>query len=135
MSFSRAGFAGHQFAAAAPYDAAARRTALDRLDMLATVFDTAFILPGTNVRFGVESILRLVPGIGDVLASALSFYLLYEARRLGVPRLLLTRMLGNVLLEGAVGAVPLVGDAFDVFFRANRRNVALLRKHFARVGY
>ncbi len=52
-----------------------------------------------------------------------------------MPRLLLARMLGNVLLEGAVGVVPLAGDAFDVFFRANRRNVALLRRHFARVGY
>jgi len=103
--------------------------------MLATVFDTAFILPGTNVRFGVESILRLVPGIGDAIASALSCYLLYEAHRLGVPRLLLARMAANVALEGLVGAVPLAGDAFDVFFRANRRNVALLRKHFARTGY
>ena len=102
--------------------------------MLATAFDTAFIVPGTNVRFGVESLLRLMPGIGDVAASALSFYLLYEASRLGVPRLLLARMVANVVLEGAVGAVPFAGDAFDVFFRANRRNVALLRAHFARVG-
>jgi hypothetical protein len=142
MSFSRnaafeRGFSGFQFTGAAhPYDdPAARRAALDRLDMLATVFDTAFILPGTNVRFGVESILRLVPGIGDAIASALSCYLLYEAHRLGVPRLLLARMAANVALEGLVGAVPLAGDAFDVFFRANRRNVALLRKHFARTGY
>jgi hypothetical protein len=87
------------------------------------------------VRFGVESLMRLVPGIGDAVASVLSFYLLYEARRLGVPRLLFARMVGNVMLEGVVGAVPLAGDAFDVFFRANRRNVALLRRHFARVGY
>jgi Domain of unknown function (DUF4112) len=131
------GFSGFQFTGAArPYDdPAARRAALDRLDMLATVFDTAFILPGTNVRFGVESILRLVPGIGDAIASALSCYLLYEAHRLGVPRLLFARMAANVALEGLVGAVPLAGDAFDVFFRANRRNVALLRKHFARAGY
>jgi hypothetical protein len=142
MSFSRnaafeRGFSGFQFTGAArPYDdPAARRAALDRLDMLATVFDTAFILPGTNVRFGVESILRLVPGIGDAIASALSCYLLYEAHRLGVPRLLLARMAANVALEGLVGAVPLAGDAFDVFFRANRRNVALLRRHFARTGY
>jgi Domain of unknown function (DUF4112) len=136
MALSRAGFAGFHYAVGAgPYDAAARRAALDRLDMLATVFDTAFILPGTNVRFGVESILRLVPGIGDAAASALSFYLLYEASRLDVPRLLLARMAGNVLLEGAVGAVPFVGDAFDIYFRANRRNVALLRKHFAREGF
>jgi hypothetical protein len=136
MAFSRAGFAGFDYARhAGPYDAASRRAALDRLDMLATLFDTAFIVPGTKVRFGVESLLRLVPGIGDMAASALSFYLLYEASRLGVPRLLLARMAANVVLEGAVGAVPFAGDAFDVFFRANRRNVALLRKHFARTGY
>jgi hypothetical protein len=127
---------GRSFAGAArPYDAASRRAALDRLDMLATVFDTAFILPGTNIRFGVESLLRLVPGIGDALASALSCYLLIEAHRLGVPKLLFARMVANVLLEGAVGTVPIAGDAFDVYFRANRRNVALLREHFARRGY
>lgn len=140
MSFSRAsgysgGFGKFQFADAGPYDAALRRATLDRLDMLATAFDTAFILPGTNIRFGVESLLRLVPGIGDALASALSGYLLYEARRLGVPRTLFARMVANVMLEGLVGAVPFAGDAFDVFFRANRRNVALMRKHFARNGY
>jgi hypothetical protein len=130
------GFAGFRFTnGGRPYDPAEHRAALDRLDMLATVFDTAFILPGTNVRFGVESLLRLVPGIGDAIASALSCYLLYEASRLGVPRLLLARMAGNVALEALVGAVPLAGDAFDVLFRANRRNVALLRAHFARAGY
>jgi hypothetical protein len=137
MSFARSGFAGFQYGrAAGPYsDPAARRAALDRLDLLATVFDTAFILPGTSVRFGVESLLRLVPGIGDAMASVLSCYLLYEAHRLGVPKLLFARMLGNVLLEGTIGAVPLAGDAFDIFFRANRRNVALLRRHFAQTGY
>ena len=152
MSFSSTGFAGFRgfnrsysgfrdFAASGyarasrPYDARSRRAAVDRLDMLATVFDTAFILPGINVRFGVESLLRLVPGIGDAAASALSCYLLYEAHRLGVPRLLFARMIMNVLLEGTVGAVPIAGDAFDVMFRANRRNVALLREHFAKVGY
>jgi len=141
MSFSDSaasarGFSGFRFAhRARPYDAVERRAALDRLDILATAFDTAFILPGTNVRFGVESILRLVPGVGDAIASVLSCYLLYEASRLGVPRLLLARMAANVALEGLVGAVPVAGDAFDVFFRANRRNVALLRRHFARTGY
>ena len=139
MGFSRASFAAFQFAGAgryeARYDEATRRAALDRLDMLATVFDTAFILPGTNLRFGVESLLRLLPGVGDAIASTLSCYLLYEAHRLGVPRLLFARMVVNVLLEGTIGIVPFAGDAFDVFFRANRRNVALLREHFARVGY
>ena len=133
------GFSAFQFAGTGrydtKYDATSRRAALDRLDMLATVFDTAFILPGTNLRFGVESLLRLVPGVGDAIASALSCYLLYEAHRLGVPRLLFARMVVNVLLEGTIGVVPFAGDAFDVFFRANRRNIALLREHFARVGY
>ena len=129
-------FAASRYARARrPYDAQARRAALDRLDMLATMFDTAFVVPGTNVRFGVELLLRLVPGIGDAAASALSCYLLFEAHKLGVPKLLFARMVINVLLEGSVGAVPVAGDAFDVFFRANRRNVALLRAHFARVGY
>jgi hypothetical protein len=137
MSFARIGFAGFAYGRpAGPYsDPAARRAALDRLDLLATAFDTAFILPGTNIRFGVESLLRLLPGIGDAMASVLSCYLLYEARRLGVPKLLFARMLGNVVLEGTIGAVPLAGDAFDVFFRANRRNVALLRRHFTQTGY
>src|SRR5580704_12765479 len=137
MAFARThAFTGFQFArAAGRYDAASRRAALDRLDMLATAFDTAFILPGTNVRFGVESLLRLVPGIGDAAASALSCYLLYQAHKLGVPGFLFSRMVMNVLLEGSFGAVPVAGDAFDVFFRANRRNIALLREHFARVGY
>lgn len=132
---SRGLAAGLWHAGAGAYGPQSRRAALDRLDLLATLFDTALIVPGTNIRFGVEALLRLVPGIGDIAASALSFYLLYEASRLGVPRLLLARMLANVLLEGAVGAVPVAGDAFDVFFRANRRNIALLRAHFARVGF
>jgi Domain of unknown function (DUF4112) len=116
-------------------DARSRQAALNRIDRLATLFDTAFILPGTNVRFGIESLLRLVPGIGDAAASALSCYLLLEAHRLGVPRTLFARMVANVVLEGVVGAVPFAGDAFDVFFRANRRNVALMREHFDRAGW
>jgi hypothetical protein len=136
MAFSRtSGFSGFRISGAGRYDPHSRRAALDRLDRLATVFDTAFLLPGIKVRFGVESLLRLIPVVGDAAASALSLYLLYEASRLGVPRLLLARMVANVVLEGAVGAVPYAGDAFDVFFRANRRNVALLREHFARTGY
>lgn len=114
--------------------AASKRAALDRLDMLARLFDTAFILPGTNIRFGIEAIMRLVPGIGDAAASALSCYLLYEAHRLQVPSVVFARMVGNVAIEGLVGAVPVLGDVFDVGFRANRRNVAILKEHFEREG-
>ena len=112
------------------HDRASREAALARLDALSRLFDVAFAIPGTNVRFGIEAILRLVPGIGDVAASALSCYLIYEARRLGVPSRIFARMLVNVAIEGVIGAVPWVGDAFDVAFRANRRNVRLLRDYF-----
>ena len=109
---------------------AAREAAIARLDALARLFDTAFIVPGTNIRFGIEAVLRLVPGIGDAAASGLSCWLLYQAYRLGVPPRIFVRMLVNVAVEGIVGAVPVAGDAFDVAFRANRRNVRLLRDWF-----
>jgi hypothetical protein len=111
-----------------------RRARLERLDRFSRVLDIAFAIPGTNVRFGVEAVLRLMPGIGDAAASALSCWLLYEACRLGVPRSLLGRMIANVLVEGAAGAVPVAGDLFDIGWRANRRNVRLLREHFEREG-
>src|ERR1700687_647324 len=77
-----------------------RRATLQRLDMLARLFDPAFILPGTNIRFGIESLMRLVPGIGDAAASALSCYLLYEAHRLGVPRLFPARVVAKGVAGG-----------------------------------
>jgi len=114
--------------------APSKRAALDRIDALSKLFDTAFVLPGTNIRFGIEAVMRLVPGIGDAAASALSCYLLYEAHRLEVPSQVFARLVANVALEGVVGAVPLVGDLFDVGFRANRRNVRILKEHFEREG-
>jgi hypothetical protein len=95
-------------------DTRSLRARLDRLDRLSQLLDVAFVVPGTNIRFGVEAILRLVPGIGDAAASALSLYVLYEARRLGIPTPLLVRMIANVMVEGVAGAVPLAGDLFDV---------------------
>ena len=111
-----------------------RRQSVERLDRLARLLDIAFVVPGTNVRFGIEAIIRLVPGIGDAIASALSCIIVYEAKRLDVPAHLYLRMIGNVILEGAVGAVPFVGDAFDVLFRANRRNIRILRDYMEREG-
>jgi hypothetical protein len=101
---------------------------------LARLFDTAFVLPGTNVRFGVEAVMRLVPGIGDAAASALSCYLLYEAHRLDVPKHVFARLVTNVAFEGIMGAIPVLGDVFDVGFRANRRNAQILRDYFEREG-
>ena len=109
-----------------------RAERLARLDALATLLDTAFILPGTNVRFGFDAIIGLVPGIGDAITTAISLYIVHEARQLGAPLHVIMRMLANVAVDGFVGAVPVLGDAFDVMWRANRRNVRLLREWLAR---
>ena len=109
-----------------------RREALQRLDFVATLLDSAILIPGTNIRFGADAVVGLVPGIGDAVTTALSAWIVYEAHRLGVPRRVLARMIGNVALDGLFGAVPLVGDVFDVMWRANRRNMRLLREHLER---
>ena len=107
-----------------------RRERIERLDRLATLLDTAFVLPGTNIRFGADALIGLVPGIGDSVTTALAAWIVYEAHKLGVPRRVLIRMMGNVAIDGLVGSVPVLGDLFDVAFRANRRNVRILREHF-----
>lgn len=122
------------FGNAAFFDAPplSRAERVARLDALATLLDTAFLIPGTNIRFGFDAIIGLVPGIGDLVTTVMSLYIVREARALGAPRLLLARMLVNVAIDGLVGAVPVAGDVFDVAWRANRRNMALLQKHLAR---
>ena len=104
-----------------------RAERIARLDALASLLDTAILIPGTNVRFGLDAIIGLVPGIGDVVTTFLSLYIVKEARALGAPRHLILRMLGNVALDSVVGVVPLAGDVFDVMWRANRRNMNMLR--------
>jgi hypothetical protein len=111
-----------------PFGNLTREQRLARLDALAKLLDVAFIVPGTNVRYGIDGLIGLIPVIGDIITTAISLWLVREARALGAPWHLTMRMLGNVALDGVVGAVPLVGDAFDVMFRANVRNVKLLRR-------
>jgi Domain of unknown function (DUF4112) len=109
-----------------------RRERVARIDTLATLLDTAVILPGTNVRFGLDALLGLVPGIGDVITTAMALYIVHEARQLGAPRHVIARMLANVALDGLVGMVPVLGDVFDVMWRSNRRNMRLLQEWLAR---
>src|SRR5262245_36212428 len=104
-----------------------RRERIARIDSLATLLDTALVIPGTGIRFGLDALIGLVPGIGDLVTTAMSLYIVSEARALGAPLHVIVRMLGNVALDGVVGAVPVVGDAFDVLWRANRRNMRLLQ--------
>lgn len=109
--------------------------ALMRINALARIMDSLFVIPGTQLRLGVDAVLGLVPVVGDVLAQLVSAYLIWEAKRLGVSKLTLWRMVGNSLIDTVVGAVPVVGDAFDVAFKANMKNVRLLQRHLEKRGY
>lgn len=113
-------------AATFTHEAADIATRIARLRRLAWLLDGQFGLPGTKFRFGVNSLLGLAPVAGDVLLGGVSLYFVYEARNLGVPTALLGRMLANIAVEVVGGAVPLVGDLFDMAFKANLRNLALL---------
>jgi hypothetical protein len=128
MSSAQFGNPSFDFARWRPRSRAER---IARLDALASLLDTAFLVPGTNIRFGVDALIGLIPGIGDAVTTLMSLYIVQEARALGAPRHLIARMRVNVALDGVIGAVPLLGDAFDVMWRANRRNMALLQKHLA----
>ena len=97
-----------------------------RLRVLARLMDAQFELPGTRFRFGLDALIGLVPGLGDAVTTAISAYIIAEARRLGVSRWVLARMIANVALDALVGAIPLAGDLFDAAFKANLRNLRLL---------
>jgi hypothetical protein len=103
-----------------------------RLDALARLLDSAVRVPGTNIRFGADALLNLIPGVGTLTSKGMSAYLIWEARRLGVPTGTLLRMAGNVGVDFVISAIPLVGWLGDVFYRSNLRNMALLRGHLDR---
>ena len=111
-----------------PFGNLSREQRIARLEAIAKLLDVAFILPGTNIRYGIDGLIGLIPVVGDIITTAISLWLVREARALGAPWHITARMLGNVALDGVVGLVPFAGDAFDVMFRANMRNVRLLRR-------
>ncbi|NHI01657.1 MULTISPECIES: DUF4112 domain-containing protein [Oceanimonas] len=104
-----------------------------RLDRLAWLLDSAVRLPG-GFRIGLDGIMGLVPGVGDLAGAALSGYIVLQAARMKLPVTLLARMGLNVLLEVLIGSIPILGDLFDFAFKANRRNVRLMEDYFERTG-
>ncbi len=106
---------------------------LDTLRRWAGLLDNAFRVPGTNIRFGLDPILGLVPGIGDLATPALAVLLLVHGARVRVPKIVLARMVLNALIDFVVGAIPVVGDLFDFGWKSNVWNLALLERH-ARPG-
>jgi hypothetical protein len=104
---------------------------LRRLDRLTRLLDEEFAIPGTRWRAGLDSLIGLIPGVGDVVTGGIAVYLFLQARRLRLPRHVQARMLANIGLDTLLGSIPVVGDVFDLAFKANRRNLDLLRRHLA----
>ncbi len=105
---------------------------LAQVRWLASVMDDRYVVPGTPIRFGWDSILGLFPGLGDALTSVISLLIVHHAWQTGASPVTLVRMLGNVAADFLIGAIPFVGDLFDVAFKANRRNARLLEQHLKR---
>jgi hypothetical protein len=110
-------------------------SAMARITTVAKLMDSLFAIPGTRIRLGVDSLLGLVPVVGDIFSQIVAGYLIWEARQLGVPNLTLWSMVCNTMIDSVVGAVPIAGDVFDVAFRANMKNLRLLQRHLEKQGY
>ncbi len=103
---------------------------LRRIHGVARMMDSAIGIPGTRFRFGADSIMGLVPLVGDAGGALIGLYIVNEARRMGVPNDKLAKMIGNLAVDSVVGSVPLAGDLFDVFFKSHRRNLNIVLDHF-----
>lgn len=108
---------------------------LRRNQWLAKWFDAKFGIPGTRFQFGIESLIGLIPGVGDYLGALMSAAIVADAARAGVSKPVLGRMVGNVLLEMLVGVIPIVGDIFDIWFKANIRNTNLLQQELEKTQH
>ncbi|WP_374406867.1 DUF4112 domain-containing protein [Pelagerythrobacter sp.] len=100
-----------------------------RIEAMEHVLERSFRIPGINYPVGLDSVVGLVPVVGDVVTAAMGAYIVWEARNLGLPKWKLWRMAGNVAFDTAVGAIPIAGDAFDLLFRSNTRNLRIVKKH------
>jgi hypothetical protein len=103
-----------------------------RIETLEVLLERSFTIPGINRPVGLDAIVGLVPVVGDVVTAVMGAYIIWEARNLGMPKWKLWRMMGNLGVDTALGAIPLVGDAFDFLFRSNTRNLRIIRKHLDR---
>jgi uncharacterized protein DUF4112 len=102
---------------------------IERLRSLSRLLDSAFVIPGTRYRFGLDALIGLVPGLGDAISAVFSGYIILQASRLGAPKSVVNRMIANVAIDTAVGWVPVLGDLFDVAWKSNLKNMALLENH------
>ena len=100
-----------------------------RVEAMEKLLERAFHIPGTKIPFGLDTVVGLVPVLGDVITAAMGAYIVWEARNLGMSKWQLVRMAANVGIDTAIGAVPLVGDVFDLVWRSNSKNLRIIKKH------
>jgi hypothetical protein len=103
-----------------------------RIEAIERLLERSFTIPGVNYPVGLDAVAGLVPVVGDFVTAAMGAWIVWEAKNLGLPKWKLWRMAGNVAFDTAVGAVPVVGDAFDLLFRSNTRNLKLIKRHLDR---
>ena len=102
---------------------------ISKLRRISRLLDNAISIPGTKIRFGLDPILGLLPGGGDTITGGMAAYIVVEAARMGVPREILGKMVGNIIIDSFAGTIPVVGDLFDVGWKANVKNMELLEEH------
>ncbi|MEM6845191.1 MAG: DUF4112 domain-containing protein [Bacteroidota bacterium] len=105
------------------------------VDKITQIMDSKFRIPGTNFRFGLDPILGLIPGLGDATSLAISGTLVYYMAKHGVSRKVVIMMLGNIALDAIFGSIPILGNLFDFFYKANTRNIRLLKRHYEERKY
>lgn len=107
-------------------DPASIRRRIEALEML---LERSIVIPGTNQTIGLDSVVGLIPVIGDFITAAMGMYIVWEAKNLGLPKWQRWRMMGNIAFDTAIGAIPIAGDAFDFMFKSNSKNLKIIRKH------
>jgi hypothetical protein len=112
-----------------PLTSATPQAVRQRVEMMEKLLERSFVIPGINRSVGLDSIIGLVPVVGDIVAAAMGAYIVWEARNLGMSKFQLARMAANVGIDTALGAVPLAGDLFDFLYRSNSRNLRIVKKH------
>lgn len=106
-----------------------RPRGLAEMETIAWLLDNSIPVPGTGRRFGIDALIGFVPVVGDLLSGGIGLFVVWRASRFGLPRITVARMLANSLIDIAIGAIPVIGDAFDLWFKANSRNLAIIRRH------
>lgn len=112
-----------------PKDPAAIR---QRVELMEKLLERSFVVPGTNIAFGLDAVIGLVPVVGDLVTAFMGGYIVWEARNLGMPKWQLARMAANVGIDSVIGAIPVAGDAFDFLWRSNTKNLRIILRHLDR---